>query len=121
MTRQSVGIALGKAGGFVATRPDWFLERVANMNTTNVRILFTILVFGATALRYLTATDGWEPSLEWLGMLLGMAGIDAAQWLGKRKTSTEYVAAQARRPEDPPHNGAPPEGSARPDELRDRD
>lgn len=109
MTRQSIGVAVkasaSAAGAFVATRPDWIIERIANANTTNVRILFTILVYGATAFRYLTATDGWEPSLEWLGMLLGMAGIDAAQWLGKRKTSTEYVAAQA---------GTTPNGTPKP-------
>lgn len=116
MTRQSVGIALksgaSAAGAFAASRPDWILERIANANVTNVRILFTILVYGATAFRYLTAADGWEPSIEWLGMLLGMAGIDAAQWLGKRKTSSEYIAAQAGTTPDPAPSPTPEEPPA---------
>lgn len=98
MTRHSVGIALQqggvKAGRFLATRPDWFLERLATLPSTNVRIFVTLLVFIATAIRYLTASDGWTPSLEWSGLILGMAGVDVAQFLAKRRTHPEYLRAQ---------------------------
>ena len=115
MTRHSVGVALGQAGGFLATRPDWFLERLAALPSTNVRIFVTLVVFLATALRYLTATDGWTPSLEWVGLLLGMAGVDAAQFLAKRRTHPEYLRARNGYHEALETQNGAPEGSYRAD------
>ena len=86
MTRRSVGVALGKAGGFVATRPDWILERLAKISTTNLRVFFTLTLATGTAIRYWTATDGWKPSLEWCGLILGLSGADVVQWTQKRRT-----------------------------------
>jgi len=96
---------LERARGFVASRPDWVLERLATMPTTNVRIFVTLVVFLATAFRYLTARDGWTPSLEWAGLLVGMAGIDVAQFHSKRRT--EYRDAPVS-PQDPPETSDGP-------------
>ena len=85
-------MALRDARGFVASRPDWVLERLATLPTTNVRIFVTLVVFLATAFRYLTARDGWTPSLEWAGLLVGMAGIDVAQFHSKRRTEYRDAA-----------------------------
>ena len=87
------------------------LERLATLPTTNVRIFVTLAVFIATAGRYLTARDGWTPSLEWVGLLLCMSGMDVAQFYSKRRTSSEYLAAQNGNgnatvpPENAPENG----------------
>ena len=92
MTRHSVGIALReggvKAGLFVASRPDWFLERISKLNMTNFRALTTIGLSVWTAWRYLTEPKWgtWEPSIEWLGFLLTLGGLDVVQFGVKRKT-----------------------------------
>lgn len=111
MTRKSVGIALRGAGGFVASRPDWILERLATLPTTNVRIFVTLVVFLATALRYLTDRTNWTPSIEWVGLILGMAGIDVAQFVSKRRTSPEYLTAQNGADAPIPNQDVSPETS----------
>lgn len=76
-----------RAHAFVTSRPDWFLERLSNLNTTNFRVLFTMgFLWAPTCWRYVVAVDGWKPSVEWLSALLIMSGMDVAQWYGKRKT-----------------------------------
>ena len=92
---------------------EWLWSWLGTMPSTNVRIFNTINLVTLTAIRYLLSDirllglgiefGKWEPSPEWLGFLLLMAGIDGAQFLAKRKThqpvppsspDVEDVAAQ---------------------------
>lgn len=57
---------------------------LGKMPSTNTRIAVTLLCVVATAVRVVAL--GWNPSLEWLGFLVAMSGIDAAQYFGKRST-----------------------------------
>lgn len=77
-----------KAGQFVATRPDWILERISKLNMTNFRALTTISLSVWTAFRYLAQTKYilWTPSIEWLGFLLTLGGLDVGQFYLKRRT-----------------------------------
>ncbi len=88
----------------------------AEMPSTNVRIansilmaMGTFLLMAVTALIVVIRGDGksWEPSEIWLGFLVLWAGLDVTQFLGKRSTSTEYVAAKQGAP--PPEDPKPPE------------
>ena len=63
------------------------LKLLGNVPTTQARILVTLLLGLGTAIRYwASAPGGWAPSWEWLGFLSVWAGIDAAQFYGKRVT-----------------------------------
>jgi len=57
---------------------------VADMPSTNVRIAMTIVLIFGTGCKVIAT--GWTPSLEWLGFLLAMAGVDTAQFWAKRAT-----------------------------------
>lgn len=60
---------------------------LAEFPSTNGRIVMTLVVVLATAVRYLCAGPPSEESWgEWLLFLAGMAGVDAAQFYAKRKT-----------------------------------
>ena len=82
-----------------------------NLPTTQVRISVTLLCVIATALRYVLSEQHvlanglvqsfWEPSWQWLGFLVAMSGLDAAQYLGKRTTDADYVAAKQGTPPAP--------------------
>lgn len=61
--------------------------------TTQVRISVTLGAVVATTVRYVLSVT-WTPSYEWLGFLVLMSGVDAAQWLAKRTTDHAYVAAK---------------------------
>lgn len=61
--------------------------------TTQIRILMTLILAAGTAIKYWTVTE-WEPSLEWLGFLATMAGIDTIQHIGKRATDIDYAKAK---------------------------
>lgn len=73
------------------------------INSTNLRILVTLGVVIATAARYLVwgvparmsgnipVIDGWG---YWLVFLGGMAGLDVAQYVGKRFSDSGYAAAK---------------------------
>lgn len=86
MTRQDIKDRAIMAGHHVARAPDYLLERLSKINTTNLRVVFTMFIIGMTTRRYLTATDGWVPSSEWLIFLLGMITGDVVQWTKKRRT-----------------------------------
>jgi hypothetical protein len=90
MTRADLGAAAWehgrRAGQFVASRPDWMLERLSRVNTTNFRAMVTIGLIAWTGIRYLTATDQWVPTRDWLAFLLLSAGVDVTQWYAKRRT-----------------------------------
>lgn len=81
---------------------DSLIQRIGVMPMTNTRqaVTFSLMigtgvVYLALAVKYavIEGARQWEPSLEWLGFLLISAGLDAAQFLGKRKTDAAYVAA----------------------------
>jgi len=101
VTRESLGVAFregsAKAGQFVASRPDWLIERFAKVPTTNIRVFVTLYLALRTAGHYF-ATPGWEPSLEWLGFIAALAGIDVTQWVRKRTTDHEYQRIQRGLP-----------------------
>ena len=116
MTRESLAIKLqagsSRVAGFLAQRPDWFIERFAKMPTTN----FLFLLVGYLSIRtgeHYMRTPGWEPSTEWLGFIVGMSSASVFQWVKKRTTDHEYVRAQ--RGEVLP--SVSEEGSARVDDI----
>lgn len=95
----TVGERISKA---VARVPGGILDWIGRVPTTQIRVLITCGAIIVTTARYVLepsqclggqCTPGWEPSIEWLGFLATMAGIDTAHFLGKRKTSAEYMAA----------------------------
>jgi hypothetical protein len=57
---------------------------LAELPTTNARISVSILMTVATGSRVIAT--GWDPPTSWLGFLLILAGIDAAQFTAKRLT-----------------------------------
>jgi hypothetical protein len=68
---------------------------LATFPTTNGRIALSLAMAAATTIRYLAST-AWVPSLEWLGFLCIWAGLDVAQYAGKRLTHTEYAVTKER-------------------------
>ena len=58
---------------------------VADLNTTNGRIVTTLAMVVLTTLRYLGSAT-WVPSVEWLAFLAAMSGLDSLTFYGKRKT-----------------------------------
>jgi hypothetical protein len=79
--------------------------------TTQARITVTLACVIATTVRYVVSEQHvlangqlqsfWEPSWQWLGFLIAMSGLDAAQYFGKRTTDTTYVAAKQGTPPAP--------------------
>jgi hypothetical protein len=57
---------------------------LAELPTTNLRILATILAMLGTTTRVLLST--WMPAWEWLAFLCVWAGLDITQFLTKRAT-----------------------------------
>ena len=89
------------------------LERLmalwGSLPTTQARVSFTLGALALTAVRYTASGIGpittWEPTYEWLGFMVLMSGLDAAQFFAKRTTDTGYVAAKAGNgPPAPPPN-----------------
>jgi hypothetical protein len=84
---------------------DW----IGKLPTTNARIAITLLLAVATGIRYEASNLAffsyvvapWSPSLEWLGFLIAMAGLDVAQFTSKRFTEVSYVNAKTGTPTDP--------------------
>lgn len=72
-------------GEKLAQAPDYAIDRVRRVPSTNLRQVVTMIVFLSTAAKYLI-TAGWTPSGEWLTFLVAMAGVDVAQFGIKRKT-----------------------------------
>lgn len=73
----------------------YLLELLGKLPTTQARVLTTLAAFIATTIRYVGSHSGWAPNELWLGFLLLMSGVDAAQFLVKRTTDHDYVAAKA--------------------------
>ena len=70
------------------------LELWGKLPTTQVRVTVTLCAVVATTVRYVASHTGWVPDMQWLGFLLLMSGVDAAQFLVKRATDTDYVTAK---------------------------
>jgi len=80
--------------------------KLADVPTTNLRIVVTLAVYVATAAVYLGLAIGrlfqldakvWAPNWDWLAFIAVMSGLDAAQFVGKRKTHIPPAT-----PETPP-------------------
>lgn len=71
------------------------LEIWGKLPTTQVRVTVTLGAVIFTTVRYVFSHTGWVPDITWLTFLLAMSGVDAAQFLVKRTTDTDYVAAKA--------------------------
>lgn len=76
------------------------LELLGDLPTTQTRVVVTCGAIIATTVKYVSSTT-WIPSYEWLGFLLLASGVDAAQFLVKRTTDANYVAAKAGVVPDP--------------------
>lgn len=57
---------------------------ISRLPTTNLRIATSLLLALGTGVRVLLSP--WEPPTAWLVFLLGMMGIDVAQFTAKRVT-----------------------------------
>lgn len=68
-------------------------EALAELPTTPLRILVTLSVIVATAVRYLFLPDPPSELGAWLGFLGALAGIDTATVIGKRYTTDPAVIA----------------------------
>jgi hypothetical protein len=83
---------------------DRLMEFWGKLPTTQARVTVSLAAIVATTIRYVSSgehvlangqvTQTWTPSYEWLGFLLLLSGIDAAQFLSKRMTDSDYVAAK---------------------------
>lgn len=85
--QQAFHQSFGQLPKFVVRAPESTLALLGKVPTTNVRILVTLGAVMLTTLRYVTS-DVWVPSLEWLGFLVAMSGVDAVQFYSKRVTHT---------------------------------
>ena len=99
---------------------DTVIGWVGKLPTTNARILMTLFLALGTAIRYWLGgpsvgpggviLPGWTPSIEWLGFVGALGGLDVLQFHSKRTTDADYVNARtATLPTAPtaPANGAP--------------
>lgn len=78
-------------------------EWLAELPTTQLRILVTLSIVVATAVRYLAIPDPPTELGAWLGFLAGLAGIDTATVIGKRfTTDPAVITAEAAARQDPP-------------------
>jgi hypothetical protein len=106
----------------MSERPEpWIWHFLKTMPSTNVRIASTILlVMGTFALMAVSVIvliikggggENWNPSIEWLGFLGVLGGLDLMQFGTKRTTDSAYVAAKVsgEPPKDPPPEPKPPE------------
>lgn len=87
----------------VVDAPRRFVEVWNTINVTTFRITITMGVLATgTALRYWLSDvtfwvwtfSKWEPSEAWLWFLIGLAGVDAAQFVGKRMSYKPAVAEE---------------------------
>lgn len=72
---------------------DRFLELVGKIPTTQGQAVISWMLWLSTGTRYL-ASSNWVPSYEWLGALLLLSGVSTAQFVAKRTTDHQYVAAK---------------------------
>lgn len=99
---------------------DTLIGWIGKVPTTNARILVTLVLAIGTAIRYWLGgpsvavggviLPGWTPSIEWLGFIAALGGLDVAQFHSKRTTDADYVSARTGTLPTaltPPANGAP--------------
>lgn len=63
--------------------PDWIFDKLRALPTTEARIVFTLIIWMGTAI---AVWAGRDIGIEFLGAIIAMSGLDAAQYIGKRKT-----------------------------------
>jgi len=64
------------------------MKWIAELPSTNLRILMTLVLVFATGVKVVWPTVvAWEPTWEWLTFLCVMAGLDITQYTAKRVTS----------------------------------
>lgn len=85
------------------------MKWIGNLPTTQSRVVVTLLLVVATAVRYFVGS--WAPSVEWLGFLIVMSGLDATQYTAKRLTDATYVAAKQTGTPPTPPSTTPSSGS----------
>lgn len=71
---------------------DRLLEWLGKVPTTQARMVTTLAVFAGTAAWYWVTKQ--SPSVEWLGFLLAMSGLDVSHFASKRLTDVGYVEAK---------------------------
>ena len=59
------------------------LDTIAKLPTTNLRIAVTLAIWVGTAIH---TWAGGEVGIEFLGAIVTMSGLDALQFVGKRRT-----------------------------------
>lgn len=64
------------------------IKFIGELPTTKIRILFTVAIWVGTAIWVFT---GGMPSIEFLGTIVAMSGLDAVQHIGKRATANPEV------------------------------
>lgn len=105
---------------------DGAIARLGVMPTTQARMATTLTFIALTGIVYLALAikaelfglhhavvagaapqpDTWVPSGEWLGFLLALSGVDAAQFYAKRATDAGLAQAkQGTTPPAPPASG----------------
>ena len=102
---------VSQAKGFVASRPDWLIERFNNLATTNFLYLLVGYLSVRTSEHYMRTPD-WTPSAEWLVFIAGLLGGSITQWVKKRTTDHNYQRIVQGNEPVPPQD-ASPEGSER--------
>ncbi len=89
-----------RVSGSVRLTQSRLMGFLGDMPTTQARVLVTLICVLGTAAKYVLS-ETWAPSYEWLAFLVVMSGLDATQFLVKRKTDANYVAAQSGVVPDP--------------------
>ncbi len=77
---------------------DRALEILGKIPTTQIRVVVTLALTIATGVMYF-ATN-FDPSIDWLGFLALMAGLDVAQFHSKRRTSWTPAVQNEHKPAD---------------------
>jgi hypothetical protein len=98
VTAADVRGVVSRSFAAVGRLPDRFLDRIARLPSTNFRVFITLGCVVWTTARYLTNDLGWEPSLEWLGFLATMSGLDLATFTVKRRTQNGHGAPPPPEP-----------------------
>ncbi len=75
------------------------IKFIGDLPTTKIRILFTVAIWVGTAI---WIWSGGLPSIEFLGTIVAMSGLDAVQHIGKRATANpEIIRAENGHTSDP--------------------
>lgn len=93
----TVNQAVSALGQKIGNAQDNFIERIARLPSTNIRIFVTLALYVVTGAKYVSS-ETWQPSLEWLAFLITASGLDTAHFLVKRKTQFEPPTPDTNAP-----------------------